>query len=43
MIVLILSDGKNNVQLTFNKGDVISQKWDLNSLQGEVTVIMKSP
>jgi hypothetical protein len=43
MIVLILSDGKNNVQLTFNKGDVISQKGDLNSLQGEVTVIMKSP
>ncbi len=43
LIVLILSDGKNTVELTFNKGDVISQKGDLNSLEGEITVIMKSP
>ncbi|BDC17293.1 STK_08120 family protein [Acidianus sp. HS-5] len=43
LIVLILSDGKNTVELTFNKGDVTSQKGDVNSLKGEITVIMKAP
>ncbi|AWR96958.1 DUF3211 domain-containing protein [Acidianus sulfidivorans JP7] len=40
-IVLILSDGENNVELKIKDGDLISQKGEIDKLHGKIKVIIK--